>query len=75
MDKAIDFAELVLGRRRSQGGLVLTGGARRHQASIFKAQIFVYNSESRYIYRKHNTVRQLLSNEVIRIDFMVSKIN
>jgi len=74
MDKAIDLAELGLGCQRSQAELVLKGVARRHQAAIFRAQFFVYNSESRHIYRKHNTIRQLLSNEVITIDFMVSKI-
>ena len=74
MDKAIDLAELVVGRRRLQAESVLTAAARRHQAAIFKPQIFVSNSKPRHICRKHNTVRQLLSSEVITIDFMASKI-
>ena len=46
-----------------------------NQAVIFKTQKFVYNGKSRYIRRKHNTVRQLLSNEVIFIAFVASKDN
>ena len=36
---------------------------------------FVYNGKSRHIRRRQNTVRQLLSNEVISIDFVSSKDN
>ena len=35
----------------------------------------MYNGKSKHIHRKHNTVRQLLSNGVISIDFVVSKDN
>mgnify|MGYP003703487865 CR=1 FL=1 len=35
------------------------------QAAI--AQSHMYNGKSRHIHRRHNTVRQLLSNEIISI--------
>ena len=46
-----------------------------NQAAISRAQNFIYNSKSRYIRRKHNTVKQLLSNGVISIDFFSPKDN
>jgi len=45
------------------------------QAAISRAQNFIYNDKSRHIHRKHNTVKQLLSNEIIFIDFALSKDN
>jgi len=45
------------------------------KAVISKALNFVYNSKFRHIYRRHNTVRQLLSNGVISIDFVSLKDN
>jgi len=45
-----------------------------NQAAIFKAQNFVHNGESRHIRHRYNIVRQLLSDRVITIDFMASKI-
>ena len=35
----------------------------------------MYNGKSRHIHRRHNTVRQLLSNEIISIDYIKSKDN
>ena len=35
----------------------------------------MYNGKSRHIRRRHNTVRQLLSNEIISIDYIKSKDN
>ena len=46
-----------------------------NQAAIFRSQIFVYNIKSRHIHHRHNTVRQLLSNEVISMNFVSSKDN
>ena len=43
-----------------------------NQAAICRAQNFIYNGKSRYIRRKHNTVKQLLLNEIISIDFVSS---
>ena len=45
-----------------------------NQAAISRAQNFIYNGKSRHIYHRHNIVRQLLSNEIIFIDFVSSKI-
>ena len=46
-----------------------------NQAAISRAQNVIYNGKSRHIHRKHNTVKQLLSNEIISIDFVLSKDN
>ena len=35
----------------------------------------MYNGKSRHICRRHNTVRQLLSNGIISIDYIKSKDN
>jgi hypothetical protein len=35
----------------------------------------MYNGKSRHIRRRHNTVRQLLSNDIISIDHIKSKDN
>ena len=35
----------------------------------------MYNGKSRHIRRRHNTVRQLLSNGIISIDYIKSKDN
>ena len=35
----------------------------------------MYNGKSRHIRRRHNTVRQLLSNEIISIDYIKLKDN
>jgi hypothetical protein len=42
---------------------------------IGKAQSYIYNGKSRHIRRRHNTVRQLLSNGIISIDYIKSKNN
>ena len=42
---------------------------------IGRAQSYMYNGKSRHICRRHNTVRQLLSNGIISIDFIKSKEN
>ena len=41
-----------------------------NQAALRKAHNFVYNGKSRHIRRRHNTVRQLLSNGTISIDYV-----
>jgi len=46
-----------------------------NQAAISRAQNFIYNGKSRHIRRKHNIVKQLLSNGIISIDFVSSKDN
>ena len=45
------------------------------QASSGKAKNVMYNGKSRHIRRRHNTVRQLLLNEIISIDYVKSKEN
>ena len=45
------------------------------QLSIGRAQSHMYNSKSRHIYRRDNTVRQLLSNGIISIEYVKSKDN
>ena len=35
----------------------------------------MYYGKSRHIHRRHNTVRQLLSNSIISIDYIKSKDN
>jgi len=42
---------------------------------IFRAQTSIYNGKSKHIRRKYNIVKQLLSNEIISIDFISSKDN
>ena len=42
-----------------------------NQATIYRVQNFVYNGKSRHTHYRHNTVRQLLSNEVISIDCII----
>ena len=46
-----------------------------NQVAIFKTQNFIYNGRFRHIRRSHNIVKQLLSNEIISIDFVSSKNN
>ena len=46
-----------------------------NQAAISRAQNVIYNGKSRHIRRRHNTVKQLLSNRIISIDFVSSKDN
>ena len=46
-----------------------------NQATISRAQKVIYNGKSKHIRRRHNTVKQLLSNEIIFIDFVSSKDN
>ena len=46
-----------------------------NQAAISRAPNFIYNGNYRHIRRGHNTVKQLLSNEIISIDFVSSKDN
>ena len=45
------------------------------QSAIGRAQNHMYNGKSRHIRRRHNTVRQLLSNGIISIDYIKSKEN
>ena len=40
------------------------------QAAISKAKNVMYNGKSRHIHRRHDTVRQLLSNGIISIDYL-----
>jgi len=46
-----------------------------NQATISRAQNFIYNGKSERIRCRHNTVKQLLSNDIISIDFVSSKDN
>ena len=46
-----------------------------NQAAISRVQNFIYNGKSRHIRRRHNTVKQLLSNEIFSIEFVSSKDN
>ena len=46
-----------------------------NKVAISKAQSFTYNGKSKHIHRRHNTVKQLLSNGIIFIDFVSSKDN
>ena len=41
-----------------------------NHAALSSAHNFVYNGKSRHIRRRHNTVRQLLSNGTISIDYV-----
>jgi hypothetical protein len=45
------------------------------QSAIDRAQSYMYNGKSRHIRLRHNTVRQLLSNGIISIDYIKSKDN
>ena len=45
------------------------------QSTIGRAQSHMYNGKSRHIRRRHNIVRQLLSNGIIFIDYVKSKDN
>ena len=45
------------------------------QSAIGRAQSHVYNGKSRHIRRRHNTVRQLLSNGIISVEYVKSKDN
>ena len=46
-----------------------------NQSVIGIAQNSMYNGKSRHIHRRHNTIRQLLSNGVIYLDYVTSKDN
>ena len=43
------------------------------QSAIGRAQSNMYNDKSRFIRRRHNTIRQMLSNGIIVIDYVKSK--
>ena len=45
------------------------------QSAIGRAQNDTYNGKSRHKRRRHNTVGQFLSNEIISIDYIKSKDN
>ncbi|PHT92084.1 hypothetical protein T459_07197 [Capsicum annuum] len=45
------------------------------QAAIGRAGSMMYNGKSRHIRRRHNTVRELLSNGIITVDYVKSKDN
>ena len=46
-----------------------------NQTAISRAPNFIYNGKSKHIRRRYNTVKQLLSNDLISIDFVSSKDN
>jgi len=46
-----------------------------NQVAISGAQNFIYNDKSKHIRHRHNTIKQLLSNGIISIDFVSSKDN
>ena len=45
------------------------------RSTIGRAQSHIYNGKSRHIRRRHNTVRQLLSNGIMTIEYIRSKEN
>ena len=45
------------------------------QSTIGRAQSHIYNGKSRHIRRRHNTLRQLLSNGIMTIEYIRSKEN
>ena len=45
------------------------------QSAIGRAQSNMYNSKSRHIRQRHNTIKQLLSNGIVMIDYVKSKDN
>ena len=45
------------------------------QSAIRRAQSYMYNGKSRHIRRRHNSIRQLLSNGAVFIDYAKSKDN
>ena len=45
------------------------------QSAISRVQSHMYNDKSRHIRRRHNTVRQLLSNGIMTIEYIRSKEN
>ncbi|PHU17025.1 hypothetical protein BC332_12720 [Capsicum chinense] len=45
------------------------------QAAIGRAGSIMYNGKSRHIQRRHNIVRELLSHEIITVDYVKSKDN
>ena len=45
------------------------------QSVIERVKNTMYNNKSRHIHRKHNTIRQLLSNSIISVDYVKSKKN
>ena len=45
------------------------------QSAIGRAQSNMYNGKSTHIHRRHNTIRQVISTEVISIDYVRSKDN
>ena len=46
-----------------------------NQSAIGRAQSNMYNGKSRHIRRRHNSIRQLLSNGVVSLDYVKSKDN
>ncbi|GKA78709.1 retrovirus-related pol polyprotein from transposon TNT 1-94 [Tanacetum coccineum] len=45
------------------------------KSALGRAKSTMYNGKSRHIYRRHNSIRQLLSTGVISIDYVASKDN
>ena len=45
------------------------------QSTIGRAQSLIYNGKSRHIRQRHNTIRQLLSNGIMTIEYIRSKEN
>ena len=45
------------------------------QSSISRVQSHMYNDKSQHIRRRHNTIRQLLSNGIMTIEYIRSKEN
>ena len=45
------------------------------QTAMARAQNNMYNGKSRHIRRRHNTVKQLLSNGIISIEYIRSRDN
>ena len=45
------------------------------QSAIGRAHSHIYNDKSRHIHQRHNTIRQLLSNGIMTIEYIRSKEN
>ena len=45
------------------------------QSAIGRAQSHMYNGKSRHIHQRHNTIRKLLSNGIITIEYIRPKEN
>ena len=66
------FIEDILRRPKPVSAISIHCGS---HSAISGAQNIMYNSKSRHVRRKHNTIRQLISTGVIYVDYVKSKDN